>query len=157
FLEEIISSKDRALHDGCLDAIIGGYLAISGPEGLKLLENRIFTKDNQDSNQIQCAIMAVRIAEESGNIKQAEAAKTFRKLLDNPDMAERVVADLARWEDWTVVDRLVELFIKADLETPYIRSPVFRYLNRCPLPEAKKQLARLKEMDPVTAKNALAF
>jgi hypothetical protein len=101
--------------------------------------------------------MAVRIAEESGNIKQAEAAKTFRSLLDNPEHAERVIADLARWEDWTVVDRLVELFINNDPQKVYIRPPVFRYLNRCPLPEAKKQLERLKEMDPVTAKNALAF
>jgi hypothetical protein len=102
-------------------------------------------------------VQAVRIAEESGNIKAAEGAQAFHSLLANPEMADQVVADLARWEDWSVIDRLVELFINVDPEKDYIRPPVFRYLNRCPLPEAKKQLARLKEMDPVAAKQALAF
>lgn len=157
FLEEILNSKDRAQHESCLDAIIGAYLAVSGPDGLKFLQDRFFTKENKDFAQIHYAVMAVRIAEESGNIKPVEAAPAFRTLLANPEMADQVVLDLARWEDWSVIDRLVELFINVDPEKDYIRGPVFRYLDRCPLPEAKQQLTRLKTMDPEAAKRALAF
>ena len=31
-------------------------------------------------------------------------------MLDRPQLADLVIPDLARWEDWSVMDRLVELF-----------------------------------------------
>ena len=44
----------------------------------------------------------------------------MRLLLDNPDFADQVIPDLARWEDWSVMDRLVEMF-KAGDEKSYVR------------------------------------
>ena len=55
---------------------------------------------------------------------------------DRPELADLVIPDLSRWEDWTVMDRLVELFEKADDESNWVRVPVINFLRACPLPEA---------------------
>src|SRR5262245_21640588 len=78
-------------------------------------------------------------------------------MLDRPKMADLVIPDLARWQDWTVADRLVNLFVTADADSAWVRVPVLRYLQVCPTPEAKKELARLEVMDPTAAKSAQSF
>ena len=52
----------------------------------------------------------------------------MRLLLDNPDFADQVIPDLARWEDWSVLDRLIEMYKQGD-EKSYIRQPVVAYLT----------------------------
>src|SRR5262245_66353753 len=78
-------------------------------------------------------------------------------MLDRPKMADLVIPDLARWQDWTVADRLVDLFVTADADLAWVRAPVLRHLQVCPTPEAKKELARLELMDPTAAKSAESF
>jgi hypothetical protein len=68
-----------------------------------------------------------------------------------------VIPDLARWEDWSVMDRLVEMFKDADDETNWLRVPVITYLQECPLPEAKQHIAELSEIDPDAVRRAEFF
>ena len=39
-----------------------------------------------------------------------------------------MIPDLARWEDWSVLDRLVEMYKTGD-EKSYVRQPVVTYLT----------------------------
>lgn len=55
------------------------------------------------------------------------------------------------------MDRLVEMFKKAEKATSWIRIPVVQYLMACPLPEAKKRLAELKEIDPDAVRRGSLF
>lgn len=155
YLESLLKSTDRKQREG-LDAIIGCYLSLKGPAGLALIEELYLTNTDNfpDTNS---TLLALRIAEESTILKKTDAAAAFRRLLDNPKLADLVIPDLARWEDWTAVDRLVELFVNADPKENWVRVPVLRYLQLCPLPEAKRQLARLEKIDPDSAKRAAAF
>ena len=75
-------------------------------------------------------------------------------MLDRPQLADLVIADLARWQDWAVMDRLVTLFKNATDETSWVRVPVINYLQACPLPEAKERLAELAKLDPESVKKA---
>ena len=60
-----------------------------------------------------------------------------------------MIVDLARVRDWTVIERLVDLFIVGDgEETSWVRAPVARYLMVCPLPQAETHLRNLKAIDP---------
>ncbi len=68
-----------------------------------------------------------------------------------------VIPDLARWEDWTQIDRLSELFKSADEKSSWVRVPVINYLRACPLPEAAERLEELKEIDPAAFKRATSF
>jgi len=78
-------------------------------------------------------------------------------MLERPQLADLVIPDLARWEDWSVMDRLVELFKNADEESNWVRVPVINYLRACPLPAAKDRIDELAKIDPETVKRANTF
>jgi hypothetical protein len=81
----------------------------------------------------------------------------LRTMLDRPQLADLVIPDLARWEDWSAMNRLVDLFKNADEESSWVRVPVVKYLQACPLPEAKTRLAELAKLDPEVVKRANTF
>jgi hypothetical protein len=81
----------------------------------------------------------------------------IRLMLDRPQLADLVIPDLARWEDWSVLDRLVDLFKTSDDVSNWVRVPVVNYLRACPLPEAKTKLDELAKIDPETLKRANSF
>jgi hypothetical protein len=140
-----------------LDVLIGSYLAIKGPEGMATIEDLFLKNKNAEFVDTNSAIRAVRISEDSGIVQKDKAAAALRYVLDNPKMADLVIPDLARWQDWTVMNRLVELFKESDPQDSFVRLPVLRYLQVCPLPEAKEKLAELEKLDPDAAKRATAF
>ena len=72
-------------------------------------------------------------------------------------MADMIIPDLARWEDWSVVERLVQMFKDADDETNWLRVPVITYLRACPKPEAKQYIEELREIDPDAVRRADFF
>jgi hypothetical protein len=65
-----------------------------------------------------------------------------------------VIADLARWQDWSVIDRLVELFEKAEADNIFVREPIVNYLRACPLPQAAAAIATLEKIDPEAVRRA---
>ena len=83
----------------------------------------------------------------------------MRLLLDNPDFADQVIPDLARWEDWSVLDRLVAMYKQGD-EKSYVRQPVVTYLTVASEQpgdvgtRAKAALAELEKLDPEGVKQA---
>jgi hypothetical protein len=81
----------------------------------------------------------------------------LRYMLDRPQLADLVIPDLARWQDWSVMGRLVKLFKDAKEDTVWVRVPVINYLRACPLPEAKAQIAELKKIDPESVDRASQF
>jgi hypothetical protein len=155
-IEAIFQSKDRKLKAG-LDAMIGSYLAIKGPSGLSLIEDLFLKNQTAEFTDTYGAIQAIRIAQETGIVSKEKAAEAFHFMLDRPKMADLVIPDLARWQDWTVLDRLVGLFVNADADSAWVRVPVLKYLQVCPLPAAKEQLAKLSQLDPTAAKQAQSF
>ena len=63
-------------------------------------------------------------------------------------MADLVIPDLARWEDWGAMDRIVQLFGRLTEEHRLVKQASVLYLKRCPLPAAAKALERLRAIDP---------
>jgi hypothetical protein len=155
-LESLFHSQDRKLKSG-LDAMIGSYLAIKGPTGLKLVEDLYLKNKDAEFTDTYAAIQAIRIAEETGIIAKDKAAEAFHSMLDRPKMADLVIPDLARWQDWSVLDRMSDLFTLPGDDATWVRVPVLRYLKVCPLPEAKKLYDRLALVDPTAAKQAESF
>jgi hypothetical protein len=99
--------------------------------------------------------MALRfLGEESTVVPRERVLQSLRILLGEPKLADLVIADLARWEDWSVVDRLGELFEKADADNLFVREPVVNYLRACPDPHAAEVLAKLEKLDPEAVRRA---
>ncbi len=156
-LEELLSSSDRKKKAG-LDALIGCYLTLKGPDGLKLIEDLFIRNKRSEYADTYAAVMALRFhGTESDIIPRKRILVSMRYMLDRPQLADLVIPDLARWEDWSQVDRMVKLFKDADEETSWVRVPVINYLRQCPLTEAKEQIKALEKIDPAAVKRANTF
>ena len=51
----------------------------------------------------------------------------MRLLLDRPEVSDLVIADLARWKDWSIQSRLMELYGAEEYNIPSIKRAIIRY------------------------------
>jgi hypothetical protein len=140
-----------------LDALIACYVTLRGPEGLDLVDELFLDRRGRDVpfTETYAAVMALRfLGEESESVPRDRVLQSLRLLLAEPKLADLVIADLARWQDWSVIDRLAELFEKAEADNIFVREPVVNYLRACPLPEAAAAIARLEKVDPEAVRRA---
>lgn len=153
-LEGYLKSGDRKQQGG-LDALIACYLTLQGAEGVPLIED-LFLKDMEVNYvDVVATVMALRFhATESDVIPQKRIIEAVRNLLDRPKLADMVIADLARWKDWSVMERLVKMFKDADEDSNWLRTPVITYLRACPDPKAAKYIEELRKIDPQAVERA---
>ncbi len=156
-LEELIASGDRQKQQG-LDALVGCYLVLKGEPGLELIEEKLLANEDVDYVDTLSAVSAIRfMGTESTDISRERLCQSLRTLLNRPSLADMIVPDLARWEDWTALDKLVELFRDAKGDTVWLRVAIFQYLRECPLPAAKKYTEELAKIDPKAYERASFF
>jgi hypothetical protein len=156
-LEDMMSSDDRKKKSG-LDAMIGCYLTLKGADGLALIEDLFLKNKQAEYADTYAAIMALRFhGTETDLIPQKRILASMHHMLDRPRLADLVIPDLARWEDWTVMEKLVKLFKEADEKSSWVRVPVINYLRACPKPEAKIRMKELEKVDPAAVKRANTF
>jgi hypothetical protein len=157
---EVVQQHERQKKLG-LDALVACYLALRGPDGLDLIDERFLKDPKVDYTHVYSTIMALRFHgdQDTGMLPKERLLKSMRLLLDNPDFADQVVLDLSRWEDWSVLDRLVEMFKTSD-KKGYVRQPVVTYLTvAAEQPgdvgtRASAALNELEEFDPDSVKQA---
>lgn len=156
-LGNMMRSDDRRMKAG-LDALLACYLILKGQEGLNEVEELFLKNPDAEYADTYAAIMAIRFhGNETDVIPKTELVKALRHLLERPELADLVIPDLARWQDWEVMPRLVALFKNADEKSSWVRVPVINYLRSCPLEEAKRQIEELSEIDPDAVKRAQTF
>ncbi len=157
---EMVQQEERRKKLG-LDALVACYLILRGPDGLDLVEKRFLKNPHAEYTHIYSTIMALRFHgdENTGVVPRDRLLASMRLLLDNPDFADQVILDLSRWEDWSVLDRLVEMFKTSDAKG-YVRQPVVSYLTVASEQpgdvgvRAKAAMAELEKLDPETVKTA---
>lgn len=153
-LEGFIKSGNRKQQAG-LDALVGCYLTLAGEKGLPLIGKQFLTNPDADYVDISQVVDALRFhATEAEVIKTEDIVSQVRVLLDHPDHADIIIEDLARWKDWSVMDKLVEMFKNADQDSNWQRVPIITYLRACPKPEAKKHIEELKKIDAQAVERA---
>lgn len=156
-LEQMLRSEDRKTRSG-LDAMLGCYLMLAGKDGMTLVEDLFLKNSKADYADVYAAIMALRfLGTETQTIPRARILEGFHTLLDRPELADLVIPDLARWEDWSQAERLVKLFQEADKKSSGVRVPIVNYLRNCPRPEATNWLAELAKIDPQAVQRAEMF
>lgn len=156
-LEQLLRAEDRETRAG-LDALVGSYLMLAGPRGMALVED-LFLKNRQaEYADTYAVIMALRfLGTETEAVPRPRILQGFYCLLDRPELADLIIPDLARWEDWSQVERMVRLFKEADQNTKEVRVAIMNYLRMCPRPEAKERAEELAKIDPAAAKRAEIF
>ena len=157
FLESLLRSTQKSTRGG-LDALIACYLTLAGEKGVPLINELFLANKQAPYADTYAAIMAVRFhGTEGGVIPRSALVESLHHVLEREDLADLVIPDLARWSDWSQIDRLKQLFIEAEADNNWIRVPVVNYLRACPLPEAKTAIEELEKVDPESVRRANTF
>ena len=174
-----------------VDGVMSGYLLLTKEAGLdridelklrpkylldadgKLVLGKDGKKKPQPFSETYAAMQALRFMWNYGDerIPRERLRQSMRLLLDRPELADIVIADLARWKDWSVQDRLMELYGAEKYDIPSIKRAIVRYLLVCSkfapvgdnteipqhVQDAKQNLDRLREEDPKMVEQAERF
>ncbi len=156
-LEEMLLSTQKTARTG-LDALIACYLTLAGEDGLELINKQFLVNQQASYADTYAAIMAIRFhGTEGGVIARSALVESLHFILDRDDLADLVIPDLARWQDWSQVKKLKELFLAADAENNWVRVPVINYMRACPTDEAAEAMEELKKADPESVRRANTF
>jgi hypothetical protein len=174
FLERIIVQNGDEFRPG-IDGMIGGYLLLTGETGLDVIDRAKLQDPKAPAGELFAAMAALRFfwAYGDGRISQDRLRQSMRLLLDRREVLDLVIADLARWEDWSVQDRLLEIYTAEDFEdTAYhrtVKQAILRYFLACTRDEspsgespphvatARKHLETLRTRDPELVRQAERF
>lgn len=167
-----------------IEGVMSGYLLIRGEAGLQVLEDskmRATTYVNSDGEEVRlpfaetyAAMQALRFmwTYEPDCIPKPRLKQSMRILLERPELADLVIADLARWKDWETQERLVQMYDEEKFNIPSVKRAIVRFLYYCskdtgdvaegePLPEhaqkAAEALSVLEEKDPKTVRDAQRY
>lgn len=123
-----------------IEGVISGYLLIKGEEGLEILEDRIInakTWTNSDGevnkvpfSEVFAVMQALRFMwnYEPDRINKNRLTAAMHRLLERPELSDLVIADLARWEDWSMQDRLMTMYDEEDFAIPSVKRAIIRYM-----------------------------
>jgi hypothetical protein len=76
-----------------------------------------------------------------------DLADSVAKLLDQPDMADFAIEDLAKWGRWDMTERVLGLFTKDSHNAPVIKRAILRFALRCPEDRAKEFVRQQRARD----------
>ena len=134
--------------------MVACYLSLTGEEGMSVIKELFLNNKEADYTQTYSAIMALRFhAAKTEVLTREQILDGLSCLLDREDLADLIIPDLARMEDWKALPKLMELFRTAKPES-FVRVPIINFVRVCPLAEADEALEVLNEIDPVAVKRA---
>jgi len=178
-----------------IDGVMSGYLLLTGEKGLPLIEQlklkNLYLVDARGKvltdakgrkklvpfSETYAAMQALRFmwSYAEGRIAKERLRQSMRILLARPELADLVIADLARWKDWSIQDRLMAMYEDKAFNVPAIKRSIVRYMLVCskdtpkspkgktagPLPKhvqtSSKHLAVLRKRDPKVVMDAERF
>ncbi|QDV47212.1 hypothetical protein Enr13x_71210 [Stieleria neptunia] len=156
-LEAMLRNPAKSVTGG-LDALIACYLTLAGEAGLPLIDELFIANHKAPFPQSYAAIMAIRFHGTEGDvIPRSALVESLHKILDRGELADMVIPDLAKWKDWSQIERLTTLFKEAEKDKNWLRVPVINYMRACPLPEAEAAIEELEKIDPEAVRRAKTF
>jgi hypothetical protein len=147
-LKRTIGNGVRENPNPNLEAQIVAYAFLGGPAAWDFVEHKYLQDDvSIPDTSFYSMIRAVRFLDTHSNvIARDRLLQSLHLMLDRPALADIVVKELIRMEDWSQVRRLVDLLKSADEDSKWVRLPIVQYLQACPLPEAANELKKLREI-----------
>jgi hypothetical protein len=138
-LEEIILKVNGDFRNG-LEGLMAGYLLLKSEAGLAVLDEtklKATTATTPDGKEIKlpfsetyAALQAMRFLWNVAPpvISKERIQQSMHLLLDRKEFADLVITDLARWKDWSIQDRLMNIYFDERFDIPAIRRAIVRYM-----------------------------
>ena len=120
--------------------MMAGYLMLRGQPGLKILmENKVdavpleLVNDDPRTVDLNAVRMTLSFIWEYRREQFSEESlrAAMRRFLDRIEFAELAVVDLARWKDWTILDRLIEGYGREPWETQSAKERIISFAISC--------------------------
>jgi len=155
-----------------IDGLMGGYLILEGEKGLEVLEKTKLKSKKVSFNETYAAMSAIRFlwTYVPDKISKDRLRASMRILLDRPDLVDLVIADLSRWEDWSVQNRLMAMYDEKKFNIPAVKRAIIGYMLSCSrglkdntgappkhVVKARKNLETLRKKDPKLVKRTERF
>lgn len=169
FMEKKIKEPSKQLRLG-IGGLISGYLMLTAADGLDQIDQSKFIPQDVEYSETYAAMEALSFiwTYQESRISKERMRKSMRLLLDRPVLADRVIVNLARWEDWTVMDRLMQLYEDEDYDQRAVKNAIVRFLlvaskgknkqgngaDAATAAKAERILVRLRKEDPKTVQSA---
>ncbi|MGQ0633839.1 MAG: hypothetical protein ACT4QC_04455 [Planctomycetaceae bacterium] len=147
-----------------LEGIVVGYLLLTGEQGLARLETKKLNPTDAPEGDVFAVLTALRYLWSYGNgtIPPEKLRRAMRKLVERPQFAASAITDLARWQDWSIQSRLMELYGTQGFDDRETKRAIIGYLiagtkdvpagkDEAPPEHARAaagHLARLREREP---------
>lgn len=141
-------------------ALLHCYLALGGEKVLPWFENRYLKDHDREYIEVYSALVALRAASaDGGSISKPRSLAAFRLVLERSALADLVVDDLIRLQDWDSAPRMMELFHNAHKSesSEWAKLPVTNFMRASPRADAKKYLAEIEKLDPEVVKKSKAY
>jgi hypothetical protein len=168
-MEQRILEADADFRLG-IDGVMGGYLLLTGAEGLDLIDEQKLRNRSIPFSETYAAMQALRFMwTYAERIDKDRLRQSMRILLDRPELADLVIADLARWQDWSVMDQLMSMYDVEEYSIPSVKRAIVRYMlvaskdkpaegvDGTHVDKGARYLATLRDRDPKTVQQAERF
>jgi len=156
-IEEPAETTDRLGIDG----VTCGYLLLTGEQGLDLIDNIKLKNKNAIRDEAYFAIRAVRFMWDYGldRISKERLKQSMREVLNRPELVEIAIIDLACWEDWSIHERLTNLYGQPEYDDVPAKKAIVCFLiaGQKKNPELRADLDKLRKRDPKFVKDTEAF
>ena len=149
-----------------MDGITFGYLLLTGTKGLDALDQHKLRPLTTRSIEVTAIIAALRVMWTDGGdrIPHDRLRKSMRLCLSRPETAESAIADLARWQDWSIQDQLMSLYAAEHFDDRQTRKAIVGYFfaaaksNSAEVKlQARSNLDKLRERDSAMVKEVERF
>ncbi len=114
------------------DGLMGGYLLLTGEEGVKFLE-RTRLQPDVPTDSIHAAVQAIQFvySYESSLIPEARLKVTMRQLLSNDELRILTITNLSRWEDWECWPELERMFKEECVNDRATQKTIVQFAEEC--------------------------
>jgi len=114
------------------DGLMGGYLLLTGEDGLAFLEQTRL-KPGVPSDSVYAVVQAIQFmwSYESSLIPQSRLKSSMRRLLSNSDQRILTITNLARWKDWESWPKLERLFRNECADDRAAQRAIVQFAEEC--------------------------
>jgi hypothetical protein len=154
-LRRLLDNPKDDFHRGA-DGMLAGYVMLEPKDGFEYLAG-ILKESSKDFLLRYGALKAVRFFWDSRPdlVEKKDLLRAVSALLDQADIADLLIEDLRKWEQWQVSERVLALANKASHNVPIIRRAILRYALACPGPEAAAYIEEQRKKDPRLVQDAV--
>jgi len=134
-----------------LGALLVAHAELNGEETIRFIEQSYIQNRDRKLGELIAAINTLRVhGQADGKISRARIMASFQLLIRaRPALVEMIIEDCARWEDWSIAPKLMEIY--ASGKQPWNNAMIITYLEACPTPDANQFVKRVASLDSQTS------